>query len=76
MYSVAATYNYVYTYFSDYSGNKTQLQQRLDRVTELEGSKCDGRNMIAQIGSHANQLMAKLPARAKETLERDINGMK
>lgn len=52
------------------------MQQRLDRVTELEGSKCDGRNMVAQIGSHASQLMVKLPARAKETLERDINGMK
>ncbi|KAK3865215.1 hypothetical protein Pcinc_029165 [Petrolisthes cinctipes] len=62
--------------YTDYSGNKSVLQTRLDRVCGLENAKCDGRNMIVQISSHAHQLMEKLPARAKETLERDINNLK
>lgn len=52
------------------------LQQRLDRIAELEDAKSDGRNMIAKIGSHAHQILEKLPARGRETTEREINNMK
>lgn len=45
-------------------------------MCDLENAKCDGRNMIVQLNSHAHQLMEKLPARAKETLERDVNNLK
>ena len=60
----------------DYSGSKGTLQQRLDRVQELEDAKTEGRNMIVQLSSHANQILDKLPVRAKETLEREINNTK
>ena len=45
-------------------------------MTELEDAKTDGRNMIAQISSHAHQVLEKLPVRAKENMEREINNTK
>ncbi|KAF2357498.1 Spectrin repeat [Trinorchestia longiramus] len=61
---------------TDYSGNKSVLEERMEGVNELERSKGDGRNLIAQISAHSHQLLEHLPSRAKETIERDINNMK
>merc|ERR1712106_671155 len=61
---------------TDYSGNKSVLTSRLASICELEAAKTDGRNMILQITSHSHQLIDKLPTRAKENMEREINNLK
>lgn len=62
--------------YSDYSGNKAALQARLVKVTELQDSLSEGNLTLQALTDHVNNKTGKLPARAKEAMERDVANLK
>lgn len=64
------------TSYSDYSGNKAALQSRLNKVIELQDSLSEGHLKLQALNEHVTNKTGKLPARAKESMERDVANLK
>ncbi|GLH12194.1 Uncharacterized protein GBIM_16929 [Gryllus bimaculatus] len=63
--------------YSDYSGNKPALQSRLNKVQEIKESlTTEGQVKLKALADHVNTKTEKLPARAKEVMERDLANLK
>ncbi|XP_063222936.1 muscle-specific protein 300 kDa isoform X4 [Bacillus rossius redtenbacheri] len=62
--------------YSDYSGNKPALQARLSKVLEIHDSVDEGTARLDSLGSHVANKMDRLPARAREAMERDLANLR
>jgi len=61
---------------TDYSGGKSALQSRMDRVQELQASLGEGESSLKAMNTLLLTMNKKLPAKAKETLNRDYSNLK
>lgn len=62
--------------FSDNTGNKQVLQERLNKVTELQDNLPEAEIKLKELEDHVEKKTAVLPARARETMQRDANNLK
>lgn len=62
--------------YTDYSGNKATLQSRLAKVIELQDQSAEGNLKLQSLVDHVNNKTGKLPGRAKESMEREVNNLK
>lgn len=64
------------TGYSDYSGSKTALQARLQKVNEIHDSLSEGVNRLAELGEHVDKKATIIPTRCKEAMARDLTNLK
>lgn len=62
--------------FTDYSGNKPTLQARLFKVNEIQEGLPEGAARLLTLEQHIANKANKLPSRARETMERDLNNLR
>lgn len=67
---------YMFSVILDYSGNKPILQARLMKVIELQETLPEGIARLKALGQHIANKANKIPPRAKETMERDLNNLR
>lgn len=64
------------TGYSDYSGNKTSLQARLQKVNEIQDSLSEGVNKLHELSEHVDKKTTIIPSRCKEAMARDLTNLK
>lgn len=62
--------------YSDYSGNKQALQERLNKVIEMQDHLPDSNITLKELNDHVNTKAKVLPVRAQETMQRDVTNLK
>lgn len=60
----------------DYSGNKATIEVRLNKVIEIEDSLPEGAARLQQLEQHLANKTGKIPVRAREVMERELNNLK
>lgn len=58
--------------YSDYTGNKTALQARLNKVIEIQDSLPEALQKLQLLSDHIDNNAKILPARSKEAMTRDL----
>lgn len=61
---------------SDTTGNKHALQERLNKVTEIQDHLPEVELKLKDIENHVQNKTNALPARARETMQRDVANLK
>lgn len=61
---------------SDYSGNKVTIETRLNKVLEIEDSLPEGAVRLQQLEQHLANKTGKIPVRAREVMDRELNNLK
>lgn len=61
---------------SDCSGSKQALQERLDRVVEIQDHLPDAEIKLKELENHVENKTGTLPARAREAMQRDVANLK
>lgn len=61
---------------SDNTGNKQVLQERLNKVTELQDNLPEAEIKLKELEDHVEKKTSVLPARAREAMQRDVNNLK
>lgn len=62
--------------YTDYSGNKLALQERLVKIDEIHSALAEGEHKILELGQHIEQKAAAVPYRCKEVMTRDLSSLK
>ncbi|XP_044734627.1 nesprin-1 [Chrysoperla carnea] len=62
--------------YTDYSGNKTVLENRLTKVNEILDNLPEGNVKLQFLTEHVNKNKDKVPPRAKDVMEKDLNNLK
>ncbi|KAL0110413.1 hypothetical protein PUN28_013801 [Cardiocondyla obscurior] len=62
--------------YSDYTGNKTALQARLTKVTQIQDSQSEGEIKLSVLEEHVTQSVRNLPPRSQEFMERDLANLR
>ncbi|ERL91661.1 hypothetical protein D910_08989, partial [Dendroctonus ponderosae] len=60
----------------DYSGNKPLIEQRLSKVGEIEDTLPENTIKLNELENHIKNNISMLPARAQETMQRDVANLK
>lgn len=62
--------------FTDYSGNKSTIEARLAKVVEIQDGLPEGASRLQQLEQHLVTKKDKIPVRAREVMERELNNLK
>lgn len=58
--------------YTDYSGNKQALEDRLSKVIEIQDHLSEGTIKLNELKDHVDNKVSALPARAQEQMQRDV----
>ncbi|KAK3930234.1 Nesprin-1 [Frankliniella fusca] len=61
---------------TDYTGSKAALQSRLTKLSELQDGLSEGLARHGSLADHVSGKAAKLPPRARETMDRDLASLR
>lgn len=61
---------------SDNTGNKQALQERLNKVVELQDNLPEADIKLKELEDHVEKKTSVLPARAREAMQREVNNLK
>lgn len=62
--------------FTDYSGGKNTLQERLAKIDEIQSNLNEGDQKLADLSKHIDEKASVIPVRCKEVMARDLSGLK
>ncbi|KAF5308513.1 hypothetical protein FQR65_LT06178 [Abscondita terminalis] len=62
--------------YSDLSGNKQALQDRLNKINDLQDRLPSGTITLKDLEKHVNTKTSILPARSQEAMQREVDNMK
>lgn len=62
--------------YLDYGGNKQAIQHRLDNVIDLQDHLPEININLKDLENYVQNKILKLPARAQETMHRDVNNLR
>lgn len=62
--------------YTDYSGSKQVLQERLNKVMEIQDQIPEGIIKLNELQDHVENKISVLPPRAQETMHRDVANLK
>ncbi|XP_060527804.1 muscle-specific protein 300 kDa isoform X12 [Cylas formicarius] len=62
--------------YVDYSGSKSFIEQRLNKVNEIEDNLPESTIKLKEIEQHVEKRASVLPPRAKEAMQRDVSNLK
>lgn len=58
--------------YTDYSGNKQTLEDRLNKIIEIQDHLSEGTIKLNELKDHVDNKVSVLPARAQEQMQRDV----
>lgn len=61
---------------TDYSGNKAAIEQRLQKIDDIENSLGEGEQKLADMSKHVVQRTSNITPRCKEIMARDLSCLK
>lgn len=62
--------------YTDYSGNKLALQERLVKIDEIHNALAEGEHKLLELSQHIEQKASAIPYRCKEVMTRDLSSLK
>ncbi|KAG5889994.1 hypothetical protein JTB14_035906 [Gonioctena quinquepunctata] len=62
--------------YIDYGGNKQIIEQRLDNIVAIQDSMPENTIKLRDLLNHVEHKISVLPARAQETMQRDVDSLK
>lgn len=62
--------------YTDYSGNKAAIEERLGKIEEIETSLGEGDQKLADMSKHVEEKTSAISPRCKEVMARDLSGLK
>lgn len=62
--------------YTDYSGNKMIIEERLAKVDEIQNALADGDQKLVELSKHVEQKTSNISPRCREVMARDLSSLK